>query len=64
MKNQGAIALTDMAETYCYIASAHQALFRPGKEGDENKQPLELAVPNYLKSLGSEQGERPRTSRR
>jgi tetratricopeptide (TPR) repeat protein len=47
----------NMAEAYCYTGSAHQALFRPGKEGDENKQLLEKAVENYLKSLEVNKGD-------
>jgi tetratricopeptide (TPR) repeat protein len=46
-----------MAEAYCYLGSAHQALFRPGKEGDENKQQLEQAIQNYLKSLEVNKGQ-------
>ncbi len=45
-----------MAEAYCYLGSAHQALFRPGKEGAENKQQLEQAIQNYLKSLETNKG--------
>jgi tetratricopeptide (TPR) repeat protein len=56
-KYERAIALDpEMAEAYCYLGSAHQALFRPGKEGDENKQQLEQAIQNYLKSLEVNKG--------
>jgi len=56
-KYEEAIALApDMAEAYCYLGSAHQALFRPGKEGDDNKQQLDLAIQNYLKSLETNKG--------
>ncbi len=57
-KYEVAIAMDpSMAEAYCYAASAHQALFRPGKEGDDNKQLLEKAVQNYLKSLEVNKGD-------
>jgi tetratricopeptide (TPR) repeat protein len=46
----------DMSEAYCYLGSSHQALFRPGKEGDENKQQLDQAIENYLKSLETNKG--------
>ena len=47
-----AIALTpDFAEAHFYLASSHQALYRPGKGGDENKQHLETALEHYLKAL-------------
>jgi tetratricopeptide (TPR) repeat protein len=45
-----------MAEAYCYMASAHQALFRPGKDDAENKQQLEQAVQGYLKSIEVNKG--------
>jgi tetratricopeptide (TPR) repeat protein len=45
-----------MAEAYCYMASAHQALFRPGKDDAENKQHLEQAVQGYLKSIEVNKG--------
>ena len=40
-----------MAEAHFYLASSNQALYRPGKEGDENKQRLQDAVDHYNKSL-------------
>ena len=47
-----AVALEpDFAEAHFYLASSHQALYRPGKEGDENKQHLETALEHYLKAL-------------
>jgi tetratricopeptide (TPR) repeat protein len=56
-KYEQAIALAPgMAEAYCYLGSAHQALFRPGKEGDENKQQLDQAIQSYLKSLETNTG--------
>ncbi len=41
----------DFAEAHFYLASSHQALYRPGKEGEENKQHLDLALEHYLKAL-------------
>jgi tetratricopeptide (TPR) repeat protein len=40
-----------MAEGWFYLGSSHQALYRPGKEGDENKAHLDAAIENYKKSL-------------
>jgi len=40
-----------MAEAWFYLGSSHQALYRPGKEGAENKGHLDAAVENYKKSL-------------
>ena len=47
-----AVALKpDFAEAHFYLASSHQALYRPGKEGDENKQHLDVALEHFLKAL-------------
>jgi len=46
-----------MAEAYCYVASAHQALYRPGKEDAENKGQLEQAIQGYLKSIELNKGD-------
>ena len=40
-----------MAEAWFYLGSSHQALYRPGKEGDENKAHLDKALECYKKSL-------------
>jgi len=40
-----------MAEAWFYLGSSHQALYRPGKGGDENKAHLDAAIENYKKSL-------------
>ena len=40
-----------MAEAWFYLGSSHQALYRPGKEGDENKGHLDTAIECYKKSL-------------
>ncbi len=41
----------DFAEAHFYLASSEQSLYRPGKEGDENKQRLDQAIAHYEKSL-------------
>jgi tetratricopeptide (TPR) repeat protein len=41
----------DFAEAHFYLASSNQSLYRPGKEGDENKQRLDKAIEHYEKSL-------------
>lgn len=40
-----------MAEAWFYLGSSHQALYRPGKEGEENKAHLDKAIEHYKKSL-------------
>jgi tetratricopeptide (TPR) repeat protein len=46
----------EMAEANFYLGSAHQALYRPGKEAPDNKQHLELAIENFKKSLEKNAG--------
>jgi tetratricopeptide (TPR) repeat protein len=41
----------DFAEAHFYLASSQQSLYRPGKEGDENKMRLDKAIEHYEKSL-------------
>lgn len=41
----------DMPEAYFYLGSSHQALFRPGRESEENKQHMVLAIENFKKAL-------------
>jgi tetratricopeptide (TPR) repeat protein len=41
----------DFAEAHFYLASSQQSLYRPGKDGDENKQRLDKALEHYEKSL-------------
>ena len=41
----------DFAEAHFYLASSEQSLYRPGKEGEENRVRLERAVQHYEKSL-------------
>jgi tetratricopeptide (TPR) repeat protein len=41
----------DFAEAHFYLASSHQSLFRPGKEGDENKMRIQNAIEHYEKAL-------------
>jgi tetratricopeptide (TPR) repeat protein len=40
-----------MAEAWFYLGSSHQALYRPGKEGAENKDHLDKAIEYFKKSL-------------
>lgn len=41
----------NFAEAHFYLASAHQALYRPGKEGEENKARLDQAIEHYTKAI-------------
>jgi len=41
----------DFAEAHFYLASSEQSLYRPGREGDENKERLQKAIEHYEKSL-------------
>ncbi len=41
----------DFAEAHAYLAAAHQSLFRPGREGEENQMHLEKAIEHYERSL-------------
>lgn len=49
----------DFAEAHFYLASSQQSLYRPGKEGDENKQRLEQAIQHYETSLATNQADTP-----
>jgi len=49
----------DFAEAQFYLASSHQSLYRPGKEGDENKLRLDKAIEHYEKSLEVNKGGSP-----
>jgi tetratricopeptide (TPR) repeat protein len=47
-----AVALKpDFAEAHFYLASSQQSLYRPGKEGDENRMRLDKAIEHYEKAL-------------
>ncbi len=41
----------NMAEAWFYLGSAHQALYRPGRESAENKEHLVQAIEAYNKAL-------------
>ncbi len=41
----------DFAEAHFYLASSHQSLYRPGKEGDENKMRMDKAIEHYEQAL-------------
>ena len=49
----------DFAEAHFYLASSQQSLYRPGKEGDENKMRLDKAIEHYEKSLEVNKGDTP-----
>lgn len=56
-KYERAVALNPgMAEAWFYMASAHQALFRPGKETPENRAHLDQALEEYQKALDVNRG--------
>jgi len=48
-----------MAEAYFYLGSSNQALYRPGRDDEENKKRLEAAVEHYQKSLEVNKGTSP-----
>jgi tetratricopeptide (TPR) repeat protein len=55
-----AVALQpDFAEAHVYLASAHQSLYRPGRDDEENNQHLSTAIEHYEKSLEVNTGETP-----
>lgn len=55
-----AVALKpDFAEAHFYLASSHQALYRPGREGDENRMHLDKAIEHYEKALETNKGDTP-----
>jgi tetratricopeptide (TPR) repeat protein len=47
----------DFAEAHFYLASSQQSLYRPGKDGDENKQRLDKALEHYERSLEMNKGD-------
>jgi tetratricopeptide (TPR) repeat protein len=49
----------DFAEAHFYLASSQQSLYRPGKEGDENKLRLDKAIEHYERSLEANKGGTP-----
>ena len=49
----------DFAEAHFYLASSQQSLYRPGKEGEENKLRLDKAIEHYEKSLEVNTGDSP-----
>lgn len=55
-----AVALKpDFAEAHFYLASSQQSLYRPGKEGDENRMRLDKAIEHYEKSLALNKADTP-----
>jgi len=49
----------NMPEAYFYLASSYQSLYRPGKEGDDNKQRLQTALDLYQKAVTVNDGSTP-----
>jgi tetratricopeptide repeat protein len=49
----------NFAEAHFYLASSNQSLYRPQKEGDENKQRLDQAIEHYEKSLEANKANTP-----
>lgn len=49
-----------LAEGWFYLGSSHQALYRPGKEGAENKDHLDKAIEYFKKSLETNKAENER----
>jgi len=55
-----AVALKpDFAEAQFYLASAHQALFRPTRDDEENSMHLQKAIEHFEKSLEVNKGDTP-----
>jgi tetratricopeptide (TPR) repeat protein len=53
-----AVALKpDFAEAHFYLASAHQSLYRPGRDDAENQMHLDKAIEHYEKSLEVNKGD-------
>jgi tetratricopeptide (TPR) repeat protein len=49
----------DFAEAHFYLASSEQSLYRPGKEGDENRSHLDKAIEHFEKALELNKGGSP-----
>ncbi len=49
----------DFTEAHFYLASSHQALYRPGKEGDENRMHLDKAIEHYEQALATNKNDTP-----
>jgi tetratricopeptide (TPR) repeat protein len=55
-----AVALNpNMPEAHFYLASSAQALYRPGKEGPENKELLDKAIEHYRLALDTNTADTP-----
>jgi tetratricopeptide (TPR) repeat protein len=55
-----AVALNPaMPEAHFYLASSAQALYRPGKEGAENKELLDKSIEHYKLALEANSGDTP-----
>jgi tetratricopeptide (TPR) repeat protein len=49
----------DFAEAHFYLASSQQSLYRPGREGDENRMRLDKAIEHYERSLAVNKADTP-----
>jgi len=49
----------DFAEAHFYLASSEQSLYRPGKEGDENRMRLDKAIEHFERALELNKGGTP-----
>ena len=47
------------SEAWFYLGSSHQAMYRPQRDDEENKQHLEEAIRCYLKSMETNPGQTP-----
>jgi tetratricopeptide (TPR) repeat protein len=59
-KYQRAVQLKpDFAEAHFYLASSQQSLYRPGKEGEENRMRLDKAIEHFERALELNKGGTP-----
>ena len=49
----------DFAEAHFYLASSQQSLYRPGKEGEENRMRLDKAIEHFERALELNKGGTP-----
>jgi tetratricopeptide (TPR) repeat protein len=49
----------DFAEAHFYLASSQQSLYRPGKEGEENRSHLDKAIEHFERALELNKGGTP-----
>jgi tetratricopeptide (TPR) repeat protein len=56
---QALVFKPDFAEAHAYLASAHQSLYRPGRDDEDNRMHLDKAIEHYEKSLEANTGDSP-----